>query len=188
MVQWRLRNGYTHTHTHTHTLQDLAARNVLVSENETCKVADFGLLREVPKDDSFYHMQTNVPCPVRWMPPESISDRNFSAASDVWSFGVLLWEIFNPTKTPYEKLGNIEVASKVCVGMVLYAVCVVCMGVVLYAMCVWVDVVLYAVCVGGCGCDAVCVWVWCCTLCGWVDVGVMLCVWVDVGVMLCVCV
>lgn len=94
-------------------VQDLAARNVLVGENETCKVSDFGLLRELPKDDSIYHMQTNVPCPVRWMPPESISDREFSPASDVWSFGVLQWEMFYPNKTPYEGLGNMEVAMKV---------------------------------------------------------------------------
>ena len=84
-------------------------------------MADFGLLRELPKDDSFYHMQTNVPCPVRWMPPESITDRNFSTASDVWSFGILIWEMFNPTKTPYTSLGNIEVATKVCI-------CTVCDG------------------------------------------------------------
>ena len=91
----------------------MAARNILVGENETCKVADFGLLRELPKDDSIYQMQTNVPCPVRWMPPESISQRKFSTASDVWSFGVLQWEMFNPKKTPYSTFGNMEVAMKV---------------------------------------------------------------------------
>lgn len=95
------------------TEQDLAARNVLVGDNETCKVSDFGLLRELPKDDSIYHMQTTVPCPVRWMPPESIADRDFSPASDVWSFGILQWEMFNPRETPYAKLGNLEVAMKV---------------------------------------------------------------------------
>ena len=84
-----------------------------MGESETCKVSDFGLLRELPKDDSIYHMQTNVPCPVRWMPPESISDRIFSPASDVWSFGILQWEMFYPDKTPYTSLGNLEVAMKV---------------------------------------------------------------------------
>lgn len=94
-------------------LQDLAARNVLVDTNETCKVADFGLLREIPRDDTIYHSQHNVPCPIRWMAPESISDRKFSAASDVWSFGVLVWEMFNPTKLPYEKYDNLACATKV---------------------------------------------------------------------------
>ncbi len=84
-----------------------------MGKNETCKVSDFGLLRELPKDDSIYHMKTSVPCPIRWMPPESIADRIFSPASDVWSFGILLWEMFLPHKTPYEELGNIEVAMKV---------------------------------------------------------------------------
>ena len=93
--------------------QDLAARNILISEDETCKVSDFGLLRELPKDDSIYHMQTNVPCPIRWMPPESITDRKFSPASDVWSFGVLQWEMFQPSKTPYQKMRNIEIPVKV---------------------------------------------------------------------------
>jgi len=96
--------------------RDLAARNILVGEGEICKVADFGLLRELPKDDSIYHMQTNVPCPVRWMPPESISERSFSTASDVWSFGILQWEMFNPKKHPYDHMGNIEVAMKVTTG------------------------------------------------------------------------
>ena len=91
----------------------MAARNVLVGENETCKVSDFGLLRELPKDDSVYFTQTNVPFPVRWMPPESIAERVFSPASDVWSFGVLQWEMFYPDKTPYGSLGNMQVALEV---------------------------------------------------------------------------
>lgn len=95
--------------------QDLAARNVLINEEETCKVSDFGLLRELPKDDSIYHMSTAVPCPVRWMSPESIEERNFSPASDVWSFGILQWEMFNPKCIPYPNFGNMEVVMKVTV-------------------------------------------------------------------------
>lgn len=76
-------------------------------------MSDFGLLRELPRDDSIYHMTTSVPCPVRWMAPESIEQRDFSPASDVWSFGILQWEMFNPNKMPYQNLGNIEVAMKV---------------------------------------------------------------------------
>ena len=96
--------------------QDLAARNVLVGEGELCKVADFGLLRELPKDDTVYHSVTNFPCPIRWMSPEAISKRSFSSASDVWSFGVLQWEMFHPGKLPYGKFSNIECATNVSGG------------------------------------------------------------------------
>jgi serine/threonine protein kinase len=97
--------------------RDLAARNVLVGANEICKVADFGLLREIPRDDAFYTASHNVPCPIRWMAPESISDRQFSAASDVWSFGVLVWEMFHPTKLPFENYDNLACVSKVNEGL-----------------------------------------------------------------------
>lgn len=86
-----------------------------MADNETCKVADFGLLREIPKDNTIYMMHTNVPCPIRWMAPESISQRKFSTASDVWSFGVLQWEMFNPKKMPYGSFSNMEIAMKVCI-------------------------------------------------------------------------
>ena len=55
-------------------------------------------------------MHTNV----RWMPPEVIAERTFSNASDVWSFGILQWEMFWPNRHPYHKMGNLEVATKVC--------------------------------------------------------------------------
>ncbi|CAI8050077.1 Ephrin type-A receptor 8 (Fragment) [Geodia barretti] len=93
--------------------RDLAARNVLVGANEICKVADFGLLRAIPRDLSVYTASHSIPSPIRWMPPESIIDRAFSAASDVWSFGVLVWEMFNPTKLPFEKYDNMAVVSNV---------------------------------------------------------------------------
>ena len=96
--------------------QDLAARNVLVGENEVCKVADFGLLRELPEDGDIYYSMHNIPCPIKWMPPESIDGGKFSVASDVWSFGVLMWEMFNPSKTPYQGMNNMECAVAVCKG------------------------------------------------------------------------
>lgn len=90
----------------------MAARNILVGEGEICKVADFGLLRELPQDDSIYVSTSNVPCPIRWMPPEAISERSFSVASDVWSFGILQWEIFNPKKMPYSGMDNFAVMAQ----------------------------------------------------------------------------
>ena len=107
-----------HTHTPTFDLaipllpsvppQDLAARNVLVGENEVCKVADFGLLRELPEENSIYQSTANAPLPARWMAPESIRNQTFSIASDVWSYGIVMWEIFNPDKKPYNTLSNTE--------------------------------------------------------------------------------
>ena len=87
--------------------------------NEMCKVADFGLLREIPKDELLYCMHTKVACPVRWMPPESISRREFSTASDVWSFGILLWEMFNPDSIPYSSFNDMKVAVEVMVPRVI---------------------------------------------------------------------
>ena len=98
-------------------LQDLAARNILVDENETCKVSDFGLLREVPKDNSVYISSYHGPSPLRWMPPESIKDKIFSPASDVWSYGILQWEMFNPEKKmPYHNLNDMQMVVKVAEG------------------------------------------------------------------------
>ena len=97
-------------------LQDLAARNILVDKNEVCKVADFGLVREVPKDTTVYVSRNRGPSPLRWMAPESIANRVFSHASDVWSFGILQWEMFNPTKVPYPNMENEEMIAKVANG------------------------------------------------------------------------
>ena len=97
-------------------MQDLAARNVLVDENRTCKVSDFGLLREIPKDESIYVSQSGGQSPLRWMAPESISEKIFSEASDVWSYGVLQWEMFNPNKNPYHDLRTEQMIMKVASG------------------------------------------------------------------------
>ena len=85
----------------------------MVDSRETCKVSDFGLLREIPKDNSIYQAKTEMPWPTRWMAPESLDNREFSPASDVWSFGVLLWEMFFPNKLPYAELSNIQIPSKI---------------------------------------------------------------------------
>ena len=81
-----------------------------------CKVSDFGLVREVPKETKIYVSRNRGPSPLRWMPPESITERVFSYASDVWSFGILLWEIYNPTKIPYPNMTNEEMIAKVACG------------------------------------------------------------------------
>ena len=73
--------------------RDLAARNVLI-ENQTyvCKINDFGLARDVLANN-IYEKKSGAMLPIRWMPPESLFSEIYTTKSDVWSFGVLMWEI-----------------------------------------------------------------------------------------------
>ncbi|KAM6985843.1 fibroblast growth factor receptor 4 [Aplochiton taeniatus] len=80
--------------------RDLAARNVLVTEDKVMKIADFGLARGVHQID-YYKKTSNGRLPVKWMAPEALFDRVYTHQSDVWSFGVLMWEIFTLGGSPY---------------------------------------------------------------------------------------
>ncbi|XP_014211548.1 vascular endothelial growth factor receptor 1-like [Copidosoma floridanum] len=79
---------------------DLAARNILLAENNVVKICDFGLAKTMYKDDN-YKKQGNGPVPVKWMAIESIRDQVFSTKSDIWSFGIVLWEFFTLAEIPY---------------------------------------------------------------------------------------
>ncbi|KAF2903975.1 hypothetical protein ILUMI_02199, partial [Ignelater luminosus] len=92
--------------------RDLAARNILITEDHTCKVADFGFARDVI-DSHVYERKSEGRLPIRWMAPESLYDNIFSVKSDVWSFGVLIWEVVTLGSTPYTGLSAAEVMKKV---------------------------------------------------------------------------
>uniref|UniRef100_A0A8B9T2B6 Tyrosine-protein kinase n=1 Tax=Anas platyrhynchos TaxID=8839 RepID=A0A8B9T2B6_ANAPL len=98
--------------------RDLAARNCLVGESQVVKVSDFGMSRIVLDDQ--YTSSTGTKFPVKWSAPEVFSYSNYSTKSDVWSFGVLMWEVFSEGKMPYENRTNGEVVEEINAGFRLY--------------------------------------------------------------------
>ncbi|XP_019719297.1 high affinity nerve growth factor receptor [Hippocampus comes] len=87
--------------------RDLATRNCLVGEGLVVKIGDFGMSRDIYSTD-YYRVGGRTMLPIRWMPPESIMYRKFTTESDIWSFGVVLWEIFTYGKQPWYQLSNSE--------------------------------------------------------------------------------
>uniref|UniRef100_A0A8D0HM82 Tyrosine-protein kinase n=1 Tax=Sphenodon punctatus TaxID=8508 RepID=A0A8D0HM82_SPHPU len=98
--------------------RDLAARNCLVNESGVVKVSDFGMTRYVLDDQ--YTSSSGAKFPVKWCPPEVFNYSRFSSKSDVWSFGVLMWEVFTEGKMPFENNTNYEVVTMVSQGHRLF--------------------------------------------------------------------
>uniref|UniRef100_A0A674P4E6 Tyrosine-protein kinase n=1 Tax=Takifugu rubripes TaxID=31033 RepID=A0A674P4E6_TAKRU len=95
--------------------RDLAARNCLVSENNEVKVSDFGMTRFV-LDDKYTSSQCSK-FPVKWSAPEVIKYCKFSSKSDIWSFGVLMWEVYSEGRLPYDNRTNTEVLEALSTGL-----------------------------------------------------------------------
>ncbi|XP_056881618.1 ephrin type-A receptor 6-like [Takifugu flavidus] len=93
--------GYIH--------RDLAARNILVDENLACKVSDFGMSRVLEDEGEEAYTATGGKIPIRWTAPESIAYGKFSTASDVWSYGIVMWEVMSYGERPYWEMSNQDV-------------------------------------------------------------------------------
>ncbi|XP_053169066.1 inactive tyrosine-protein kinase 7 isoform X1 [Hemicordylus capensis] len=89
--------------------KDLAARNCLVSAQRQVKVSSLSLSKDVYNSEYYHYHQAWIP--LRWMPPEAVLEDEFSTKSDVWSFGVVMWEIFTLGEMPYSKLVDEEVLT-----------------------------------------------------------------------------
>ncbi|XP_004673844.1 PREDICTED: tyrosine-protein kinase FRK [Condylura cristata] len=103
-------SGMAYLESQNYIHRDLAARNVLVGEHNTYKVADFGLARVFKVDnEDFYESKHDIKLPVKWTAPEAICTNKFTIKSDVWSFGILLFEIITYGEMPYNGMAGAQV-------------------------------------------------------------------------------
>uniref|UniRef100_A0A8C5N8I6 receptor protein-tyrosine kinase n=1 Tax=Gouania willdenowi TaxID=441366 RepID=A0A8C5N8I6_GOUWI len=93
--------------------RDLAARNILVDSNLVCKVSDFGLSRVLEDDPEAAYTTRGGKIPIRWTAPEAIAYRKFTSASDVWSYGIVMWEVISYGERPYWEMSNHDVIKAI---------------------------------------------------------------------------
>ncbi|MBN3282524.1 LYN kinase, partial [Polyodon spathula] len=110
-AQDRIAEGMAYIEKKNYIHRDLRAANVLVSESLLCKIADFGLARVI--EDDQYTAREGAKFPIKWTAPEAINYGSFTIKSDMWSFGILLYEIVTHGKNPYPGMSNADVMSSV---------------------------------------------------------------------------
>jgi len=116
----QIADGMNYLHKNCILHRDLAARNCLVTASGDVKISDFGLSRDIGESQSNTYTTRGVDAlPVRWMAPESFIDGTYTPASDVWSFGVVMWEIFTNGVQPYFGISNQQVISAILKGKLL---------------------------------------------------------------------
>jgi len=98
--------------------RDLAARNCMVAYDMTVKIGDFGMSRQIYTGD-YYRKGNKGEMPIRWMAPECLSEGICTSQSDVWSYGVVLWEMMSQGAQPYSTKSNNEVMAHVLDGNLL---------------------------------------------------------------------
>ncbi|XP_028650233.1 ephrin type-A receptor 4 [Erpetoichthys calabaricus] len=93
--------------------RDLAARNILVNSNLVCKVSDFGMSRVLEDDPEAAYTTRGGKIPIRWTAPEAIAYRKFTSSSDVWSYGIVMWEVMSYGERPYWDMSNQDVIKAI---------------------------------------------------------------------------
>ncbi|XP_030392342.1 ephrin type-A receptor 1 isoform X3 [Gopherus evgoodei] len=106
-------SGMTYLSDRNYVHRDLAARNILVTHSLQCKVSDFGLSRILENDVEGTYETKGGKIPIRWTAPEAIAHRIFTSASDVWSYGIVMWEVLSFGDKPYGDMTNQEVMKSI---------------------------------------------------------------------------
>ncbi|XP_051555597.1 activated CDC42 kinase 1-like isoform X2 [Myxocyprinus asiaticus] len=109
----QISNGMAYLESKRFIHRDLAARNILLASSELVKIGDFGLMRALPKNNDHYVMQEHRKVPFAWCAPESLKTRTFSHATDIWMFGVTLWEMFTYGQEPWLGLNGSQILHKI---------------------------------------------------------------------------
>ena len=105
-------SGMAYMETHHYIHCDLAARSIMIGEGNAVKISNLGLAQLVDNDEHTTGKDDNIPIPVKWTAPECIQHNHFSIKSDVWSFGILLFELVTHGCTPYPGMRNKEILTK----------------------------------------------------------------------------